>query len=284
MKWLTQEETSLKRYLSRRLPMPDYRIKALLERGLVRVDGTPAKKDAPLDPDQEVEVRLPRSFLPKIPILFSSEEFLVVEKPRGIETCDSETQALTLADTLHLTGYEDALPCHRLDVHTGGVMLFARGQAAEMAARELFVHRDLTKRYRCVCVGTPRSPQGDLRAFLLRRDGKSYVQDTPAPATLEIHTGYRVLALQSGLCLAEVDLFTGRTHQIRAHMAYLGAPIVGDDLYGRREANRAWGVRYPCLWATELSFPELSGELSSLSQRRFTSEPQFPEKVTSLFI
>lgn len=284
MKWIIQNATGLRAFLLRQLPLPEWRLRALLEKGCVSADGRTVRKDMPLTPGTRVEVRLPKAFLPKVPVLFEGRSFLVVEKPRGIEVCDSETGALTLDEVLRLMGYEDALPCHRLDTHTGGVMLFARGEAAEAASRELFESHELKKQYLAVCTGTPGRPSGDVRAFLVRRDGKSRITDRPQPGALPIETAYRILAQKEGLGLAEVGLVTGRTHQIRAHFASWGCPLLGDDLYGDRDANRAWKVRYPCLWAVSLTFPDgLSGPLAELSGRTFTSRPQFPARITELF-
>jgi len=181
-------------------------------------------------------------------------------------------------------GYEDAVPCHRLDVHTGGVMLFARGEAAAEASQELFSSHSLRKRYLAVCVGSPERQEDSVSAYLLRQNGKSRILTQVRPGALPIETRYRILAQRSGLSLAEIELITGRTHQIRAHFAFMGCPLLGDDLYGMREANRSWKIRFPCLWAVELSFPgKLQGPAAELSGLSFSSEPQFPEKISELF-
>ena len=284
MKWTVCDGVTLRAFLARQLPLPEYRIKALMEKGLVRVDETPARKDQPLQPGMAVEARLPRSFLPKVPVLFEGQDYLVVEKPRGIEVCDSETGALTMEDTLHLMGYENAVPCHRLDTHTGGVMLFARGKQAESAARILFSSHELRKKYLAVCIGTPKNPSADVKAYLIRQGGKSIILQHSRPGALPIETRYRILSRKEGLSFAEIELVTGRTHQIRAHFASWGCPLLGDDLYGQREFNRIWKVRYPCLWAESLTFPNHSeGPLAELSGLTFSSSPQFPEKLRTLF-
>jgi len=284
MKWKVQGKIRLKAFLSRQLPLPEYRIRALLDKKLVRVEEQAVKNDMELTSGMTVEVRLPRNFLPRVPILYEGPDYLVVEKPRGIEVCDSETGALTLTDVLHALGYPEALPCHRLDVHTGGVMLFARGQAAEETARELFVSHSLSKRYLCVCVGAPRRNSGDVSAYLYRKGGRSYITDRPMPGAQDIRTIYRILRRAGDVSLAEVDLVTGRTHQIRAHFASWGTPLLGDDLYGIRDVNREFKLRYPCLWAVELHFPEgLTGPLTPLSGQSFGSEPQFPQVVKEMF-
>jgi len=284
MKWTVRDGAALRAFLARQLPLPDYRLKALMEKGLVRVNGVPTRKDQPLEPGMTVEARLPKAFLPRVPVLFDGRDYLVVEKPRGIEVCDSETDALTLEDTLRQLGYENTLPCHRLDVHTGGVMLFAKGEAAEASARELFENHALRKRYLAVCLGAPKAREGDVHAFLLRQGGKSRIVGNARNGALPIETKYRVLAFRQGLSLVEVELVTGRTHQIRAHFASWGCPLLGDDLYGQREANRARKVRFPCLWAVELAFPDtLRGPLAELAGQVFASEAQFPERVKEVF-
>ena len=120
--------------------------------------------------------------------------------------------------------------------------------------REAIEQHRLKKTYLCVTFGWPTPPQGTLRGYLIKdaRRGVVRVTDRPQPGARQIVTGYRTLAKSGRLALLEVDLVTGRTHQIRAHLASIGCPLVGDSKYGNQAANRALRAKYQLLCAWRL--------------------------------
>ena len=162
------------------------------------------------------------------------------------------------------------------------ILCTADGQVAdeaEQAALDLFYHRALDKRYVARCVGKP-VPPGVYEAYLYKDAQAAHVHilDRPRPGAAPIRTGIDVLE-DGPYPLLELALLTGRTHQLRAHLAHLGLPILGDDKYGDRSANKSAGLRHPCLWAVSLAFPEdLPTPLTGLAGRRLVSAPRFPNR------
>jgi 23S rRNA pseudouridine955/2504/2580 synthase len=193
----------------------------------------------------------------RIPVLYEDARVLVAVKPQGLASRgadDPKGAPGTLELVARQTGCEGLRLCHRLDHNTGGVLLLAKDAQAEDALRRAFARHDVQKTYACLVVGTPQPAQATLRAYL-RKDARAarvMVTDAPAPGALPIETGYRVLRAGE-IALLEVRLVTGRTHQIRAHLAHVGHPVLGDDKYGDRAANRARGLRRQQLWATGLT-------------------------------
>ena len=150
-----------------------------------------------------------------------------------------------------------AVLCHRLDTGTSGLVLLAKSSAAEAFLTAAIKSRAIEKRYLCVTFGRPNPPAALLRDYLLKDAERGIVRitDTTAGGAKEVITGYETLAVSGRLALLEVELVTGRTHQIRAHLAHIGCPILGDSKYGNNAANRELRFKYQALCAWELRFP-----------------------------
>ena len=140
--------------------------------------------------------------------------------------------------------------CHRLDQNTGGLVLFAKDEEAYEAIFAAMKERTIRKFYRCIVAGAPCPREATVRAFLKKDAQAAYVTvfDIEREGAKEIITAYKTLRA-GALSMLEVELITGRTHQIRAHLAHLGCPIVGDDKYGDRALNKSLGVKMQALFA-----------------------------------
>ena len=117
--------------------------------------------------------------------------------------------------------------------------------------------RELHKYYLCILIGALEEPEGTLEGYLFKDEKKSrvYVRRQPCPGAKTIRTRYRALGYRNGLTLAEVDLLTGRTHQIRAHFASIGHPLLGDGKYGVNTQNKKFGgYKKQCLYSYKLQF------------------------------
>lgn len=267
--------------------VPMWAIKEAMKKRDVRVDDVRISGDVRVREGQEIRVFWPKSVvsgrqqekaLPMPEIVFEDEHVLLINKPQGLQSQNEDNplagdSALTRVaaylkskaentDCLHL--------CHRLDVQTGGLLLFAKDDAAFESAMQAFSERSFRKFYTCRVKGCPAKREAVMHAYL-RKDAqisRVSVTDYPARGAMEITTGYRVI--EGGeRALLEVELITGRTHQIRAHLAHIGHPILGDDKYGDRLLNRQLGLKRQQLWATRLVF-EAEGALSYLNGRSFS--------------
>ncbi|MCD7744537.1 MAG: RluA family pseudouridine synthase [Lachnospiraceae bacterium] len=172
--------------------------------------------------------------------------------------------------------------CNRLDRNTSGIVVAGISLAGLQTMNRLLKERSIRKYYRCVVCGEMHGG-GHLYGYL-KKDEKTNtvtvvnrtpygVRDGAADGGRPIETSYQVLACENGLSLLEVHLITGRSHQIRAHLASIGHPILGDPKYGNREANRKYrrscNVTGQLLHAYRLEFPDIDGELSYLSGKKF---------------
>lgn len=192
------------------------------------------------------------------PVIYGDDDILVLNKPAGLPVAEADGGEDTLEGRL-AGEYGQLYPVHRLDASTSGIVIFARNAKAQAALDEAMRLRTIRKFYRCVVLGTPEQSEATLKAYLVKEADNAIVRvcDAYEAGAKEIITRYNVLASKDGLSLLEVELVTGRTHQIRAHLAHISCPILGDDRYGKWEENRRRKASKMMLAAVRviLSFP-----------------------------
>ncbi len=224
-----------------------------LRLGCIDVNGTAADQhDLPLAVGDVVEVhgtaraRPPRASGPSVPVLFDDADLLAIDKPAGLlaVSTDAERERTALAILRQRSG-GDLWPVHRLDRETSGVLLFAKARAVCEQVRGDW--GSVQKVYRAVVEGRTEPPTGTID-LPLWEDRNLRVHTGEHPAARPARTRYTTLQTRGARSLLEVELDTGRKHQIRAHLAASGCPVVGDDRYGAR-ASRL------CLHAFRLTLP-----------------------------
>lgn len=261
-----KQETTVD-FLCRMLPVVSRAtIKAQLRRGEIRVNGRKIKANETLSAGDRAEIFLPaKSNGAPVKIVYEDDTVIVADKPAHTE---AETEFAVLLR--HTTG-ADVLPVHRLDANTTGVIVYAKTEEARRAFVEAFRAGEVHKTYAARVFGCPREECGTWRAYLKKNSVTAFctVTATPQAGSLEIVTAFEVVRRgeQSVLSLHPI---TGRTHQLRAHTAFMGVPIVGDDKYGNRMLNRAAGAKRQMLRAVEIAFGTLPPPVSHLSGRVFS--------------
>lgn len=145
---------------------------------------------------------------------------------------------------------------NRIDRNTSGIVLAAKNAQALRLLNGIVKTRQLHKLYLCVVHGTPPKKEDLLEGYLVKdeNNNKVSVGKRALPGSKEIRTRYRVLETYRDLSLVEIELLTGRTHQIRAHMASIGCPLLGDGKYGANALNKSFGYKKQFLCAKALTF------------------------------
>ncbi len=229
-----------------------------------------------------------RHIVPKLNILYEDENIMLLNKRPGVlvhEDTDASENTLIMHVKAYLCQKGEYTPedeqsfapalCNRIDRNTGGIVIAAKNAEALRVMNEKIKLDMLTKTYVCLVHGVPKQKSAELQGFL-RKDSKNNtveVRDREFAGAKEIITRYRVLRNAEGnTALLEVDLITGRTHQIRAHMAHIGHPLVGDGKYGVNRSDREQGYKYQALYAYKLYFKKCEEEslLSYLEGRTFS--------------
>ncbi len=218
-------------------------------------------------------------------ISYEDENIIAVIKPANLETaqCDAAPGKDSLESRVSSLCASPVYPVHRLDANTTGLVLFAKNTEAEKALGEAISKRRINKFYRCVVKNEPRPPKATLKAWLLKdaKAARVTISETQQNGSKNIETAYETLspsALAANAYELEVELLTGRTHQIRAHLAYAGHPLLGDDKYGERDWNRENKARALYLCACRISFSLPPDDpLCYLNEKTFTATPFWAE-------
>ena len=164
---------------------------------------------------------------------------------------------------------------NRIDRNTGGIVIAAKNAETLRIMNQKVKDRELNKYYLCIALGIFERKSDLLMGYLEKNEKQNrvYISKKPTENSKTIKTKYKVLAEKNNFSLVEVDLLTGRTHQIRAHLASIGHPLLGDGKYGKNEINRKMGYKWQALYSYKLSFNFTTdgGILEYLNGRTFTA-------------
>ena len=209
------------------------------------------------------------SITPKLTIVYEDENNILCNKRPGVLVHeDDEGKDNTLI--MHIKAYlyqkgeydpeneQSFAPalCNRIDRNTGGIVIGAKNAEALRVMNEKIKNDEISKFYYCVAHGKMPKKADTLTGFLLKDSDKNQVKifDKQVKGSKNIITKYKVVSEKNGMSLLEIELVTGRTHQIRAHMSYIGHPLLGDGKYGINKDDRAKGYKYQALYAYRLRF------------------------------
>ena len=251
----------------------------LLRKKDIKVNGKRVNKDIRIYENDKIEIYLPKE-LEDIKIeldkVYEDENILVINKPANIEV--TGIKSLTELINKQYTNCEfRPQPCHRIDRNTTGLVLFAKNEEALEILLKKFKEHEIEKHYLALVYGIPNKKEERLEAYLFKDQKKSqvYISDTFKKGYQKIITKYTVLEKRKdNTALLDVEIETGRTHQIRAHLAYIGYPIIGDGKYGKNEINKQFSKKYQmlCSYKLKFNFQSESGVLAYLKGKEIQLE------------
>jgi 23S rRNA pseudouridine955/2504/2580 synthase len=240
-----------------------------------------------------------------IEIVYEDENILLVDKKQGLLVHpDKNEYTNTLIDRIqhylykkgeydpkNENSFAPAL-ANRIDRNTGGIVIAAKNAEALRILCDKIKYREMDKRYLAVVHGIPNKKSDTLEGFLEKNESKNqvYLKNSKTAEAKTIKTKYRVLQSKNNLSLLEIELLTGRTHQIRAHMASIGHPLLGEGKYNKSTKDRKMGFDKQALYSYSLKFDFKTdaGILNYLNGKRFTvkkvwfAEELFGKEYTKL--
>ena len=211
---------------------------------------------------------------PEISVIYEDENIILIDKKNGMVVHeDNENSVDTLINRVKRYLYEKGeydpekensfVPslCNRLDRNTGGIVIAAKNAEALRILNQKIRDREIEKLYLCVVVGVPPKKHDVMTGYLEKNSEENTVRisDRKIPGWKTVITEYRVIRTDGKLSLAEIKLHTGRTHQIRAHMAHIGCPLLGDGKYGINRINKEYKVKTQVLYSYKLGFRFTTG-------------------------
>ena len=229
----------------------------ILRKKDIKVNGKRVNKDIIVYDNDEIILYLPEQKKEDkiIQIIYEDNNILVVNKEAGMEVTGQNSLTEKLRG--QCKEGEKINPCHRIDRNTMGLVVFAKSEKALQIMIEKFKNHEIEKHYLAFVYGIPNQKSKRIKSYLFKDNKKArvYIKDEFEKGYQPIITSYTVLEKRrDNTALLDVEIETGRTHQIRAHLAYLGYPIIGDGKYGKNEINRKFKQNTQLLWAYKLKF------------------------------
>ena len=242
----------------------------------IKINGKRVSENVTVFEGDEIQVYISDNLLESnlnLDIVYEDNNILLINKPSNIEV--TGVQSLTeVVHKLYSSCEFKPMPCHRLDRNTSGLILFAKNKLALDILLEKFKHHEIEKHYLALVYGVPKKKNEKLVSYLFKDSSKSlvYISDVPKKGYQKIITSYSLIkTFDNNSSLLDVEIETGRTHQIRAHLAHINLPIIGDGKYGINEINKKFKAKTQKLVSYKLffKFESDSGILEYLNKKSF---------------
>lgn len=247
----------------------------------IRVNGKRVSEDILINTGDEITIFIIDDFLfgtsnIQIDVVYEDENIIVFNKPENLSVTDDTISNITLTSIVKEKYGKNLEPCHRLDRNTKGLIIYAKNQDALNIMLDKFKNKEIEKHYYTKVYGIIKKDHDILKAYLFKDSKKSlvYISDLPKRDYLEIITEYTVLEkdTRNNITYLDINLHTGRTHQIRAHLSHIGFPVLGDGKYGTNEINKKFNLKTQFLYSYKLkfNFKTNSGILDYLKDKEIT--------------
>ncbi len=265
----SNENGNLTKILLKNYPQLTFgEVKVLLRKKDIKLNGKRVNNDVEIFIGDEIVVYNKDK---QLSVIYEDSNILVVHKPFGVET----TKADKTYKGESLEEMTNAFACHRLDMNTEGLVLLAKNEFVLREMFKEFKEGNVNKFYLARVKGILSEKEKTLNDFLVKGDAIVKVYGEKVKDSVNIVTKYKVIKEAIDESLLEVELITGKTHQIRAHLSFIGHPVIGDNKYGDKEFNKQKGNKKQCLCSYKMTFNLQSNVLNYLNTLEFETKPTF---------
>lgn len=258
----------------------------------VKVNDVRVSKDYIVSLNDEVKIYLPDNILlgikDEISYVYEDDNLVIAYKPKGIVSTagnDKHNETLVYFDELVKKEKPNAKICHRLDTNTEGLVIFSKNELAYNALLDGFKNNNIHKEYITLVYGKPNKERAILSNYITNDNGYAKIVEKKNSYAKECITEYSVIKYlkERNASILSVILHTGRTHQIRAHMKYIGNPVIGDSKYSTNEINDRFKLYSQVLYAAKYTFTfDESSPLHYLNDISIDIKNNVLDKISSL--
>ena len=263
--FLVPDDTNLKDFTDSVYPQGSFYFDTLLKRKDIKVNGVRAGKNVPVKRGDEIiyYTNAKQESKPSHNIVYEDENIYVADKFSGVSSEGLFSE---------LSSKGEFYAVHRLDRNTQGLIIYAKNKQSADVLIEAFKDKKIDKTYIALCKNCFKDRQAKLYAYLKKdeKQAKVKVLEKSEKGAEEIITEYCVEEDLGDIAYVKINLHTGKTHQIRAHMSFIDCPVLGDEKYGDEALNKKYAARRQRLIAKQLKF-NLDGKLSYLNNKNFES-------------
>lgn len=255
----------------------------------IRINNVKVSEDVIIHSGDEITIYIIDEFLFKTSklntdIIYEDNNIIAFNKPEGLSVTDDNTSTPTFTSLIQQQYGKNLNPCHRLDRNTKGLILYAKNSLSLEILLEKFKNKEIEKHYLAKVYGIVNKDHEILESYLFKDNKKSLVliSDYPKKNYSKIITEYTVIKRneKENYTVLDINLHTGKTHQIRAHLAHIGYPIIGDGKYGINEINKKFNLKTQYLYSYKIkfNFKTDSGILNYLKDKTIDLELNLKEQ------